>query len=220
MTDPALDPRERHRLEAAAQLVLLERLARRGLRAALHLPLRLLLMGAGISYVESAMRARGRDAILTIRSSAEASSRRHWETIAGMMTIEWISKPFEEARATKSASALADAWRKKVQLAQDDGLSDSVAARRASKELGPSIERTAVTETVDAWNQETKRQNDHAESRGFLVTETWNAALDRRTCPRCDELHGTSVDRPERFEEYPPLHPLCRCLIDTIILPR
>ena len=45
------------------------------------------------------------------------------------------------------------------------------------------------------------------------------AALDNRTCPRCGSLDGRifSVEETMQGENYPPLHPRCRCTVSVAL---
>jgi hypothetical protein len=202
----------------AALLLLLDQRARRGLHAALKLPLSLLLIGGNVAHVESAIRATGRQAIVQIRQGSREASRDRWQKTTGLIAIQAFDGRADELAAIHSANALADSWAHKLDVAgarvdAQGSITAESAARTASTKLGPSIDRTASTEAMHAWNDEVVRQNDHAEDRGHFVTETWNAMLD--ACPVCADLDQSSVTRPERFAEYPPMHPHCQCWIDT-----
>ena len=47
----------------------------------------------------------------------------------------------------------------------------------------------------------------------------FNAALDHRTCPRCGSLDGQifSLEEAMQGENYPPLHPRCRCTVTAAL---
>ena len=99
-------------------------------------------------------------------------------------------------------------------------------------------ERVARTETIRASNYaavETYKQS------GIVEKKTWYTALDERTCPYCDLMHGrtisieqpfynegelapgvnTEIPLPLNYEtvEAPPLHPQCRCTVLPVLIP-
>jgi hypothetical protein len=160
------------------------------------------------------MRATGRDAILTMRAGTEARSRSHWEAAAGIAALYVVTRT-DDSRATRGASALADAWSQRLHRGYEDGLDSHAAARRATREIAPSIDRTATTETMQSWNAETLRQDAYAASRGYVVTETWRSLLD--ACQACFDMDGLSVVVPDTFTEDPPIHPHCRCCIESSV---
>lgn len=57
---------------------------------------------------------------------------------------------------------------------------------------------------------------------GTLVPfKWWNAAGDKRTCGRCDQLDGTVLPLNIPWPDGPPgsIHPNCRCTDDIILMP-
>lgn len=46
--------------------------------------------------------------------------------------------------------------------------------------------------------------------------KTWKATLDLKTCFPCRERNGKIYDINERVHPRPPLHPNCRCIIETL----
>jgi hypothetical protein len=191
---------------------------RRGLHAALRLPLSLLALGGGPAHVEQGLRVAGRTAILKLRAGSQATIKDRWERDAGISGTPVKAATWtEDARATRAANALADAWARRLHDAQQEALSTDEAIRQASKAIEPNVDRTAITESAEAFNGEIVRQNSYAYGLGYEVVETWSALLD--ACPRCWDLDGTTAVRPDRLPD-PPLHPRCRCLIETSISPR
>jgi hypothetical protein len=56
-----------------------------------------------------------------------------------------------------------------------------------------------------------------AKSRGNIVALRWDSTLDRLTCSRCRSLHG-EVRRS--WDDPPPAHPSCRCVLHQVEMPR
>lgn len=206
---------QRQALEAAALLLALDQRARRVLHGAARLPLRLALLGAGAYEIQVGIRASTQSAIGKIQDGARTQSARQWEATVGLAAWDLAGPPTDHARAITAADSLAVAWRKKLQKAEQSGLSGQRAIREASRALEPSVDRTAASEAMRAWNSETLRQNDTAYELGYTVEETWCALLD--ACPHCRDLDGTVAVRPDRLAEDPPAHPRCRCFISTYI---
>jgi Phage Mu protein F like protein len=162
------------------------------------------------------MRATGRTAILQLRAGTQARSKGLWESWAPIDgTRAPVATWAEDARAARGASAIADAWALRFHEAAEDDLTIAQAAKRAAAAIAQNIERTAITETAQAFNSEILRQNTYAHALGYAVEETWSALLD--ACPRCWELDGLTVTLPDRLPDSPPLHPRCRCTIVTNI---
>lgn len=145
---------------------------------------------------------------LALRKFAKAASTKAWLAQTGQERAADIAVGgVDRLRATNAGRALSRAWRAEVE--------DGATYRGALDEIDSNIDRTATTETVQAWNESTLAQNDAAAARGHTITERWDALLDKRTCPECDSLAGTEVTRPEEFDREPPIHPGCRCFIVT-----
>jgi hypothetical protein len=46
--------------------------------------------------------------------------------------------------------------------------------------------------------------------------KNWKANIDIKTCLQCKSLHGKIYEIDEVIEPEPPLHPNCRCVIETL----
>lgn len=77
-------------------------------------------------------------------------------------------------------------------------------------------ERLVRTETAAAYNLEQDELYTDLRSDFPDLRRRWDASIDGRSCPRCQELHGAVID-PSKGEVFPsdttgpPLHPNCRC---------
>lgn len=86
----------------------------------------------------------------------------------------------------------------------------------AAEDLEPALNRTAATEVPAAWNDEWRRTMRHYSDLGVPLVHEWNASAD--ACEKCFALHGEIVHDDAQFPEGdPPIHPHCRCRIDTQI---
>lgn len=212
---PSPQEARRQALEVAVLLLVLDQRARRVLQGAAKLPLRLALLGATAYEIQVGIRASTQSAIGKIQEGARSQSARQWEDAAGIAAWAFADSPVDHSRAITSADALAVAWRKRLQSAEQSGLKGQRALREASRALESSVDRTATTEAMRAWNSETVRQNDVAYEMGYSVEETWCAIID--ACSRCRGLDGTVAVRPDRLPGDPPAHARCRCFISTYI---
>ncbi len=90
------------------------------------------------------------------------------------------------------------------------------------------LRRAATTETARAFSDARDEGMDsiaelHKDTTWFpALLKTWDATLDRKTCKTCKELDGTT--RPWGFsfpggEEPGYVHPGCRCIVGTLLLP-
>lgn len=214
--------RRRHEIEAAAALLLLGRHAKTRLKAALWLPLQHLpTLGARPEHISMGVRRTGQRAITAIRVDATSASAAAWARGVGLPAdaTPYSHAPLaEEYAAQGPAASLGRAWDSALGKARAETTDVRQAIRAATEAIQPNIERTAITETVDAWNAEVRRRNAAMVSAGFNIRETWRATLDTRTCPRCAHLHGETRDSPDTFDSYPPLHPRCQCFIETEVI--
>lgn len=156
-------------------------------------------------------------ALLNLRETTRAEAAERWARSTKLRLVPHDTSAPDAARAQSAANALAARWRELVDGAVAEGADIRHASAWALDDMDPSAERTATTETIDAWNSEVDRQNTAAASAGYLITETWEGILDTRVCPECEAMIGESVTRPDRFPELPPLHPRCRCFLSTIV---
>jgi hypothetical protein len=206
--------RRRAALAVAALLLLQERRARRALRKALRVPLRLLDLGGHQVHVDFALREVGHREIVDLRTQARSASRKGWRKTTRQPVLQVIRGGIDEQRAVSAAAGLADIWSKqRAKLEQAGEVADP--DTQALVDIEYAIERTAVTETVDAFNDEAEAMAGEAAARGLIVVQTWEGILDTRTCPECEALEGVTKARPDRFDELPPLHPGCRCFLST-----
>lgn len=77
-------------------------------------------------------------------------------------------------------------------------------------------ERLAVTEVVNAYNECALIGMDELEQEDPGYFKRWDAAVDGRTCPNCNEYDDTIAKLDGTFSggiDHPPLHPRCRCAI-------
>jgi SPP1 gp7 family putative phage head morphogenesis protein len=85
------------------------------------------------------------------------------------------------------------------------GFQDAVSG--ALEAVGPRLNTIATTETFGAFSKQVRANT--AESEGVW---SWDATLDRRTCPRCASLHGKTWDRLGDVPSIP-AHINCRCFL-------
>lgn len=153
--------------------------------------------------------------VAKIALGARAGSRGAWIGQTALAPVIHDMGDMDRAFAMRAADGLAVQWDRRLAAAYADDLRGPKAYRTAAKALSPSLDRTAVTETARAWNDETIRQNDYLFARGLQVEETWCALLD--ACPICEDRDGERVIRPNEFEHPPPAHPRCRCFLLTYV---
>lgn len=78
------------------------------------------------------------------------------------------------------------------------------------------LKRIARSEVWQAWNAERRAAAEVAEQRGEVVEHIWNAELDGRACLECATLDGRTYASVDDVPEWPPLHPNCRCYVETV----
>ncbi len=71
----------------------------------------------------------------------------------------------------------------------------------------------AVTELTRAYAERTRTEVEEIRASGLEVPEIWHTVNDELVCEACAPLNGTQ--KGEDWEDYPPLHPNCRCSVDT-----
>ncbi len=138
----------------------------------------------------------------------------------------------DRAAAHAAAGSLAAAWliattsAVRVAASADEPLPAAVHAAALAQDF--RVRRVATTETARATTDARDEgagwvEEQHREASWFpLLLKSWDATLDRRTCPRCSALHG--ITRPFGLPfpggaEPGHLHPGCRCLSATLLLP-
>jgi len=112
---------------------------------------------------------------------------------------------------------------------------DNLLTRSNKKMLRQRAEMLSRTESIRSANAGSQATWENAVSQGFLpstVRKIWQSALDERTCPFCNSLHGTTVELKQSFstsvenesggivtinEPHPPAHVLCRCSVSLEI---
>ena len=67
----------------------------------------------------------------------------------------------------------------------------------------------AVTELTRAYGEGVKAAAEELNSQGVPMLEVWMTNNDAEVCEECEERNETH--RGEDWEDYPPLHPNCRC---------
>ena len=89
----------------------------------------------------------------------------------------------------------------------------ALAIPQALRRFPSSVERTASTENSNAFNG-ALREVSGANLNARLVEWEWDAALDRRTCSVCRDMHGVVTEGGSfRGGLWPgSVHPRCRCL--------
>lgn len=151
-------------------------------------------------------------ATLAITKAHEASRAKAADVFEAQTGLQAAEDDDEDrARAQAAASGLAKAFRENLTDHLAAGLGATAAYSAAMRDLRPNIERTATTEVMAAWNGETRRQARAARTE---VMQTWNAELD--ACDACAGFGGMTIRADEVFPDGdPPLHPHCRCTIDS-----
>jgi hypothetical protein len=82
---------------------------------------------------------------------------------------------------------------------------------------GPQIKGDPYRTAPDTSAQDDEIEATDEDPRVYKV---WSAILDRRTCAVCGSLDGMTVPAGKPFMETadPPIHPLCRCIIDYVAI--
>jgi len=115
------------------------------------------------------------------------------------------------------ADSLAEQW-----AARAEGLEDveaSAARVVAAKDLEWAATRTATTETLQAFNDQSREAFDALFSRGVQLVRIWNSALEINTCRLCMGLHGEHADALGEFPQGDPqLHSNCLCWVSVELL--
>ncbi len=136
-----------------------------------------------------------------------------YRTAAAATDIPQAAKAYTETLREKLNEALARREGRGARLGE--------AFKDAVRGSDSKLEQVIATESSKAFSQ----AHDEAVQRlvqaapevaaQFLLR--WDATLDSRTCPRCEELDGTTARLDEGFNPAPgEIHPRCRC-VPTII---
>lgn len=161
------------------------------------------------NYAALVIQATATLAITKAHEAARAKAADVFEAQTGIEAADDVGEDRE--RAQRAAGGLAKAFRENLTEHLAAGLGATAAYSAAMRDLRPNIERTATTEVMAAWNGETRRQARAARTE---VTQTWNAELD--ACDACAGFGGMTIRADEVFPDGdPPLHPRCRCYVDS-----
>ena len=232
MTTKSPPDRRKEIAAAAAALLLLERQAIHSLRGTLSAAVPV-IVGLGLSRYQgvSLIERTQERAIESVRLRARARSGASFAEQTKLVTVPTAAEveELDSFAARNAAKSLAQQWTEYVAAQKDADpyrtagkrdvyeapVTDAQAFKAASEDLASSIDRTAITETYGAWNEEWRRQ---AEEHGDVdVVLEWNAESD--ACPRCWRMHGLTVRPDETFTSGdPPLHPNCRCRLNSFVL--
>ena len=124
------------------------------------------------------------------------------------------------------ADSLAEQWGARVEKLEDaESGTVRVAAESgtvrvaAAKDLEWAATRTATTETMQAFNDQSREAFDALFSQGFQLVRVWNSALEINTCQLCMSLHGKHADALGEFPHGDPqLHSQCACWVSVELL--
>jgi len=126
----------------------------------------------------------------------------------------------DRARAKRIAKSSADRFLERFDALIQAGESRGDALLHALQTLAVHLGMVAVTETAEAWSDESRRQGRRIErerrkaSGTVVLVKEWDATLDRRTCPVCEGANGKIVLVGFDFPAGVPggVHPRCRCM--------
>ena len=114
------------------------------------------------------------------------------------------------------ADSLAAQWAAQVEKTDPEL---AVVRTAAARDLEWAATRTATTETMQAFNDQSREAFDALFSRGVHCVRIWNSALEVNTCEVCLGLHGEQADALGNFPQGdPPTHPRCLCWCTTELL--
>lgn len=239
-TPPTKAEHRRAIIAAGAAMLLVERASRRSMGLALGAAIRLSAR-RGPEVTTALVVASQAKAIARARKVARerASLAFRAQTSLARIQASTSAEAFDLRRAEAAARALGDRFGGLVERARAakaqavepgttyrylgrDLTPDEVrrytskrsAESLAAEDLAPALDRTASTEVPAAWNDEWRRTARYYSERGVPLVHEWNAEAD--ACEKCFVLHGEIVHDDEQFPEGdPPIHPRCRCRIDT-----
>tara|TARA_B100001123_G_scaffold418658_1_gene522927 strand:+ start:2486 stop:3226 length:741 start_codon:yes stop_codon:yes gene_type:complete len=146
--------------------------------------------------------------------------------LAAQQGFAWrLLEPDDIARAEMLAAHFGRYWYEQSGITIEELKSPTRAslARAVAKAEKFRVEMTATTETARAFNEQRELAYDAlAETAvGRDTWRLWDATLDRRTCPICDEMHGETVPLGDSFPAGTPgyVHPNCRCVEQMTFYP-
>ena len=148
---------------------------------------------AELAYASHVVAVAQDRAIRAGRAASRKASGRAFESQTGLSPLRVSNETVGEDafRARRAAASLGKQFGEAVGDAE--ATTRASAYRAAAKDVDYAVTRTAATESADAWSAEWLRTARHYASLGVPLLHTWNADLDRRTCPTCEGLDGTSV---------------------------
>jgi SPP1 gp7 family putative phage head morphogenesis protein len=123
-------------------------------------------------------------------------------------------------RANRYGRRFAAKWFAETNRAAAEGMAKRAARRHASKALTGYRRTITTTEVSRAYSEQREHvARQYAKSTRELVYLEWDAALDRRTCPTCEGMHGTQVLAADGWSGSGPgaVHPGCRCVSLVVV---
>jgi len=111
---------------------------------------------------------------------------------------------------------------------EDPALSPSEVARQATRKQKWHVNMIGASEAANAWNDEREVElhklvvETDRKRRGAAIVlhNQWDAAIDKRTCPVCEDMDGRMRPVGMSFPAgAPPVHPSCRCGLMLAVLP-
>lgn len=207
----AANPRSEDRAKDAALAILaLEVVSHRALRSAIALTaVNAAAMNLPIPMASKLVGVAATTAIESVRIESRRRSAIAFRRQTGLVVVgaDGVS---DHAAATYAGRGLERAFAEAATEASTV-VGPRAAVRGSAAIIERDVQRTATTELVDAWNNETKALAEKSRAR---IVFTWVAELDRRSCPDCVGLDGTSGVGDDAFGgDFPPLHPNCRCYV-------
>ncbi len=153
-----------------------------------------------------------RDAVVVARQAAGAKGVARLSAEAKSLGVDLPKVPgvhgdfaVDWQRADRASKSYSDRWLRSAVELED--------AEAASVATQGSLERIAVTESSEAFTAGREAAAETAQVTETELMKVWDASLDRRTCPTCEEADGTMVGITEDFPQGSPggVHAFCRC---------
>lgn len=179
------------------------------------------MLQASLGYELYAGRTRARD----------EGRERLEDELDRVLPVAVTTADLDAAAAFVASSGLTAAWGAAALAAIAAGSTLS----RTPKAIEPSVQRTVSTEVARAFNDERERllidlgemggmgglDTGRIDTRSPGMFKVFSAFLDGKTCPRCFEADGETVELHKAFKSgTAPLHPHCRCTVEHIIIPK